>query len=324
MSEILKATTTDVIKAKFGIALMRAELGIQRLHNKRSVLVFNEDHLEDMAEFIGECKKAKAIIEEEHQKEKEPYLKQSQAIDQSRREMIAEINSVMDTVNIEYTKLCRQIEARKKIEADELNRVSSIRNGIKENVLFLSTQIASCKTLKELTQVQTKINFIKGAPQSKAKYQEFYPEIVELLDGLNDQVNQQKERIKEIEALKKKAAKADESEKVEIEQRIEDIHESINETNINIQEEAVGTATSPSVQAATEVFPEIKVKRSVWKWEVTDIAKLQKTMPQLVKTVPNDDAIKAMWDAIKTNPLYANKDEVLWNGIKFTLEKRFA
>ena len=128
METILKETTLskEVVVAKMNVALTKAALGIEMLTNLESNLVYNEDNIESISEFLTKARKAKKVIEDEHKAIKEPYLKISQTIDESKRNMLEHIETVLNKASGNYTKLCQDIERRKQEQIAEQQRKQNI------------------------------------------------------------------------------------------------------------------------------------------------------------------------------------------------------
>lgn len=314
--------TPEVIKSKFDVALKKAQIGIQELINREAKLVYNEDNLEEIAKFIELGKKAKKIVEDQYTVIKAPVLRDYQNIDAGKREVILQISTPLTRAHEKYTALCKSVQERKKKAQGEKTRIDNIKKSIDSDVLVYTQKIAGATTSEDLNKIQQSINLAKGAKQGAARYQEFHPEMISKLEGLNASINEQKIKIKKLETLKAKEVSADENEQEEIKQEIQQVQSSIEESGILLQEIAIQQVTTPSYHAQ-EIFAEVKPKRSVWKWRVVDINIMAKKMPHLVQVVPCDDKIDDLLKSKKTDKSLEGSESHIVNGLEFYLEKTF-
>ena len=67
--------TPEIVKSKMQIVLTKTEQSIQALHDKKKELVFNEDNLEVIKNYLDGCRKINKTVEEERTKMKEPRAK---------------------------------------------------------------------------------------------------------------------------------------------------------------------------------------------------------------------------------------------------------
>lgn len=320
----LQVVTKEIVKGKFNVALTKAQTGIQNLSNEEASLVYNEDNLEKIKSFLEKGKKAVKVVEEEFTLVKKPVLEQTKVIDESKREILSQINTPLLRATTKYNDLCNEIQKRAIAQQQEKERKERISKGIDENMIVLSQKIADCTTSKQLVEIQNFINLQKGAPQNLSKYQEFLPVYRERLEGLNESINAQKEKIKTLEKLSKQhaSAKSDEA-REELAEQINNVKEDIEEGKVVVQNTALNQASAIHIEDAEEVMPVVKAKRSVWKYEVVDINLLAKKMPHLTRVVADDEAIFLLLETKKVDGSLDGKQEVILNGIKFYLQKTF-
>ncbi len=69
------------------------------------------------------------------------------------------------------------------------------------------------------------------------------------------------------------------------------------------------------------ILPTVKARRSVWKWEVSDIKETSKKMPDWTIVKPNEEKIDEYLKAKKAEGI--NGEEFSFAGIRFYLEKTF-
>lgn len=312
-----EVVSQEIVKAKFNIALDRAQVGIQLLHDAESKLVYTEDNLQAIADFISKCKKASKVIADEHKALKEPALRECQSIDESKRAMDFEVNDVLRKAQQHYTKIATDINTRRIEQERENQRVSKIKSGINNNVIHFSEQIANCKSALELTSIEKLINLEKTY---KLKYQEFLPEAIERFNGLNSLIKDQKSKTKEwlkISTAEQKTT--DQEELLELQQKKEEIETAIDENKISVQEQAINHTTKAEIPVAQEVLPDLKPRRTTWEWEVKDIKETQKKMPGWVELLVNDTKVDEYLKAKKQEGIAG--EEFTFAGIRFYLKK---
>jgi hypothetical protein len=323
--EVLTQTTTkEIVIGKMNLALTKATLGIQMLHDLESHLVYNEDNIESISDFLTKARKAKKIIETEHKDIKEPYLKECQTIDESKREMLSLVEGVLNTSTAKYTTLCQEIENRKRLAEQERQRKINIQSGIDSNMISFSGRIAGCTTNEELISIERLINLEKA---NKSKYQEFHEQAVEKYESLTALIKSQKENIKEAIRLEKERLdaekKGDEEKLIALQEQQEKLTEKTDELKITVQESAINSSLNTVVETATEILPEVKVRRSSWDFEVVDIHTVVKKMPSWTKIELVEDKIKEFIKASKDSWNDEGGEERIINGIKFFIRKTY-
>lgn len=317
-----QSLTPEILKSKFNLALTKANNGLQLLHDEEVSLVYNEDNLASIKSFLDKCRAAKKIVETEHQIVKRPALIITQMMDASKREMDLEIESVIKKANDKYVKMCKDIEDRKAKQAAEKARVDSIQKGIDNNMLSFAQKIADCQTLTQLTAVERAINLEKTYVH---KYQEFLPVAVEKFNSLTEKITQQKTNIKAIEKAKadlnKALATGDDEKAISLQEKVEDVQNKIDETKVSVQEEAVNIVTESRVEIAEEIYPDVKARRSTWKFEIVDIKETVKKMPMWVNLELNETKVGEYLKAKKEEGL--STDEFTFAGIRFFKQKSY-
>jgi chromosome segregation ATPase len=308
----------EIVKTKFTAELAKFNFGIQALSDKASKLVFNEDHVEEIKKFIEDLKKASKVLEEAHKKEKAPALKECQDIDKAKNDVLDQLNSLLTTNNKKYQDLAKKIADDAKKIQDEKDRKEKIKTGITNNVLAFSRQIAECVTLEQLTEVQNRVNLERA---NKKKYEEFLDLANESYSKLNEQVNKQKETIRELDKLKAAAKKKlTDYEKLELEEKIEEVKNRVEENKVSVQEEAINSSTSVT-ETYEVIHTGVKAKRTTWEYEIKDIKELFKKMPHLVDLIANDEKITELIKTKKAAGEFAGKEELMFFGIRFYEKK---
>lgn len=312
----------EIVSAKVNVTLTKVQLGFQQLSDLISKLEFNEDNLPQIAEAAAIGRKMKKIIEDEHKAEKEPYLRQGQIIDESRRAMIGEVDNLINPVSEKYTKLCEDIAERTRKQQAEEQRKQLIQEGIASNMINFSTKIANCKTNAELLKVESLINLEKSY---KNKYGEFLETAVEKYNSLTVLIKSQKENIKELEKLEAERLKAEkqgnDEKLLQLQEMQENLNNRIEEKKVEVQETAI-TSSAPTY-TAQQIMPTVKARMSKWTWEVQDIKEVAKKYPAWIKMETEDDLIDAFLSANKEDWNSTGVEAKVINGIKFFIRKTY-
>jgi hypothetical protein len=288
-------------------------------------LVYNEDNLTEIAGFLEKARKAKKIITDEHTKIKEAPLRECQVIDESKRNMIEQVDLLMNTANTKYTALCREIEDKKRKADDEKKRKEAILQGIDSNMISFSSRIANCATNDELLAVERSINLEKSY---KNKYQEFLDTAIEKYNSLTSLLTLQKTRVKELEALeeqKRKATKEQDDKKLlELNEKQFKLESKIEENKIAVQETAINQATETARTTEPEiVLPNVSTRRKTWTWEVSNLSETVKKCPLWTKVETVDKYIDEYMKASKSMWQESGKEEMIVNGIRFFIQKTY-
>ena len=263
--------TPEVIKSKLQICLSGAEKSIQKLNDAEASLVYNEDNLAEIKNFIDGCRSAEKIVDDERVKLKEPFLQGGRNVDAGAKLLSTELAAVKLKANVQYQKLCDEVERKQREAAAERLRVDTIRHQMNEFKTSYAVKISDAKTSQELVSIERLINLETG---NKNRYQEFWEEFRSGCEPIRSLLTAQKETVRKLEELEKQALQAAENgsdEKIlEIMGQKEVLEAKIAEKAINIQEEAINQASQPT-ESATIIIPLIpKGGRQSWKWNLID------------------------------------------------------
>ncbi|HJY21384.1 MAG TPA: hypothetical protein VJ279_00785, partial [Hanamia sp.] len=274
-------TTTETalpaaIVGKFNIALTESKF--QQIQDEADRLVYNEDNLPVIAEFLKKVRAGAAKVKEVHKKEKAEAWKICTDYDKAQKVFLNMWEQIESKPQAEYSRIAREIESRRMAEEREKQRKAQIKEGIETNALRFASDIANCSTLQELTNVERVINLEKTR---KEKYQEFIDDASERFTELNALLATQKIQVKKLEQLREEerlaAANEDDEALIKLQEQKEEVQERIEEAKIIVQETAINQSLEESpVEVAETIFPTIKARRSVWEWEVTDIRETAK------------------------------------------------
>jgi hypothetical protein len=311
------------IKGKFNIAL--TESNFQKLADKASALLLNEDNLSEIKLFLDNVRDVERNIEKTHKAGKEESLRIGKQWDLGKNTFLNTVAAIKEKPQSEYTKICKDIQERQLAAQRDLDRKRSIMDAIEMNAIDFAKRIALCNTTADLLSIERLINLEKSR---KEKYDEFLEEAVSRLAELNQILTSQKALIKDAEEAEKKLAKAKENGD---EQAIIDLQEQtdlakiyIEEKKVEVQEAAVNQSIySPQIIEAEIVFPTIKARRTTWKYEVVNEKDVMKKSPELVVFSIDDIKVKANLKLLKETQQLEGKKELIINGIRYFEESTF-
>jgi chromosome segregation ATPase len=320
MSTLQQNQTPSVIKSKFDLALTQHKF--QTLQTKADTLVFNEDNLQEIADFLKSLKPIEKAINEVHKIGKEDALRIGREWDAAKRDFLAMLTAIEEKPQAEYSRICREIEQKRADAAREKARIEAIKNGIETNALNFASRIANCKTSEELTNLERQINLEKGR---KEKYQEFIDNAVERFNELNAKLAEQKIEVRKLEKLEQERLEAekqkDDEKLLQIAEQKEVLETKIEEQKIVVQETAINQSLQDQFELAEILLPNVKAKRTTIEWEVGNIQETLKKNPDWVVLTPNKDALNEYTKQLKEN---ATGDvDVVVNGIRFFTKKTY-
>lgn len=314
--------TPELVKSKLQIALTKAEQSIQGLNNAEAELVYNEDNLGDIAKFIDNCKAAEKVVEYERVKLKEPYLQAGRAVDDGAKLLSSELATVRQKAHTQYSKLCQEVERKKREAEAEKQRVATIQKAMNDFKMEYAGKIAEAKTLGELLALEKMVNLETG---NSRKYAEFLPEMVEGCKAIRSLLTGQKEKLRQLsyfQKLEQEAAETGNDEAIlEIQDKKEVLEARIQETSINLQETAIAQSVSSQPISVDVILPEIKGVRKYYKWIVVDEKAALKRGWAKEKVVPKDELIDQFLTENKSRVL--DETGFIEGGVRFFIEKKY-
>lgn len=322
----LPAVTIDVAKANIRLSLTKAEKNIQSVIDKERTLVYNEDNIAVIKEFSNDLKEIKNLISDAHKEGKKPYLEGGDAWDAAKNDLLGQILPILTKVDNKHAVLCQAVEKRKsdKVKADKKKK--EVEELISITILNFSGEITACKNSKELTAVESKINLEKTRQQ---KYGDQLPDLIEKCNELNELLKGQKEVVRELEIIKESKWEAETlGDDATLEQLIEkedELLSKIGENKVRVEEKALNsTVKAYSHSNYTEVYPDVKVSRRSWDYEIKDMAALYKKYPHLVSLEINKEALKAfMKEKVATEGKDNEEIVVLSDNFRFYVKKKY-
>jgi small-conductance mechanosensitive channel len=292
------------------------------LADKASTLVYNEDNLKEIADFLKQLRTVAKAIDETHKEGKAEALKIGRDWDTAKNTFKDQVLAIEEKPQREYSRICNEIQDRANKAEQERQRIANIKSGIEANSINFSRQIAECTTSQRLTDIERLINLEKTR---KDKYMEFADEAIEKYTELNVLLTAQKATVKQLEEIKRQEQEAkdkqDEEAMIKLQEQREAAETKIEEAKIVVQETAINQATTSYIPVAEEIIPTVKARRTTWTWEVKDIKETAKRMPDWTTITPIESKIDEFLKAKKAEGI--DGEEFIVAGIRFYVQKTF-
>jgi len=321
----LPVITQEKVMAQMNIALTQQSISVQKIQDEINSIEFNEDNLQKIADMITVINKSDKIIEAKHKELKAPYLDGGKICDLSKNSLLSINEGLREQLLVPYNKMCADIEQRKRVAAQEATRIASIKEGIENNLISFSSQVAQCETNLQLLAVERVINLEKSETRA-SKYMEFHLDAISRYDSvLLPIIKAQKLKIKQKEAIKTEIIEAETANDPirldELNSKQDRIDNEILQNQINVQQDALN---NPSffIPVAEEVLPDIHTVTRI-KFDIVDLNVAIKKCPELLDvTIKHRDAQKIAM-TLKDVGTFKDKSEVVVNGIKFFIDKSY-
>jgi hypothetical protein len=318
--------TQAVATAQINIALTQQSISIQKMQDEADKLIFDEEHLSEVNNFVYKTKKSRKVVEDKHKVMKAPVLEQGRAIDAAKNSILASIDAIESPVEAKRIKLCAEIDRKKEEILKEKTRVEAIEKGIEENLIEFSKKIAECTTNEALLSVERLINLEKSESR-QSKYMEFHENAKKRYDEiLLPRLKAQKIEIKKLEALRKEIKDAeinnDATRLDELMIKQDEIGNQIRQNQVDVQHYAMSSQVSLNSNIAEEILPEISIKHNI-KFEIQDVFVALRKCPELIDVSLKFRETQKVSMALKDAGVFDNKSEVIVNGIKFFMDKKY-
>lgn len=320
--------SVDAAKAKISVALTRLGIVVQSFHTRAAEVERNEEpeSLERASKILADKRAAIKAAEDAHKEGKKPFLEAGKAYDVAKNETIKLIEQSCAELESWYNETMAAIERKKRDAEEKRARDTKIKNGIESNVLEFSTRIAACKTRKELVDVERLINLEKAQSRS-AKYGEWHEfAIARFNEVLLPIIREQKIKVEEFERLEAEIALASSENNP---QRIDELKEKLDEkeneilhNQVKVQEQALNMVV-PVSEYAEEVLPDIKKTGSTVVCEIVDEQVVYKKRRELLSVELKVSDAKKLAATLREEGAFDGKDEIIVDGIKFTIERRY-
>ncbi len=322
MTDVSTPQLPAPIQGKFNIALTNSKF--QQLADEAGTLIYNEDNLPKIKEYLDKTRKVEKAIEDTHKDGKAEALNIGRQWDAGKNSFLAMVANIKAFPQQEYTRICNEVLQRQRDQEAERLRVSNIKQGIESNAILFAKQIAECETTPQLTALESKINLEKTR---KEKYQEFLPDAITRFSELNAILANQKKIVKGLEEnarlqLEAKQKQDDEA-LLKLQQQQEQQQAQMEENKVVVQETAIAQSVNAPVQYAEEVISAPKARRTTWKWEVINEKDVMRKAPELVIFTVDKDKVNGVLKTLKDTEQLEGKTEMVVNGIRYFEEKTF-
>lgn len=319
---MLPTLTEDVAKIQFNIGLTKSSITIQKLSDAEAALVYNEDNIPQIIDYISNAKKAKKVVKTVYDEMTEKPKQDIANALSVKKAFEIEIDEPLTRAEQKLQVIQDAREKRRKEQEQKIQKDKEIRQGISKNLEFYSQQIADCDTYEKLRVVENRVNLEKA---NKNKYGDLYDEAKSAYETLTDAIKNQKGIIKDrLDKQKQLEQSTDDRKSLEIMAEISKLDEKIEENKILVQEKAISVVMSQDVSVAEEILPEMDYKRRLWSWEVVNIKDTAKRRPTWVEQVPVKGLIAEFLKENKDAWNEKDETEVIVDGIKFIRTKKLA
>lgn len=319
----LSPVTPEGAKQRMVIALTKLSISTQKMQNEADSLVFNEDQesLDAIKFFIEKGKKAEKAIEDEHKIGKEPFLLAGRAWDTAKKDLLSVIGEIKNPVITKYTALCNDIDRKKREMEQKEAKKRQILADIEASILTFSQKIADCTSKKELTDVERLINLEKSESRA-TRYGDFHEKAIERFNEvLIPIIRDQKSKIEEREKLQEELKKETDPEKFdELKDKLEQKENEILQNKVEVQQNALNPVVSAPVEP-DYISPSVDIKRTDVVPEIVDINQVFKKQRDLLKIELKVADAKKIGNTLKAAGAFGDKDEIIVDGIKFTIKK---
>jgi hypothetical protein len=276
----------------------------------------NEDITKDGREILK-------MLEEKKELEAADFLQGHRDVMAIYKDLTGPIKEQVDRLLAEKKKVAQEIAAETAKQLAEQNRINAAKKAIIDFGNKVANLISAAKTDDDIVAIEK----MMGSEKTKTTvYQEFIPDLIAHCDTLRPAVKTQKENIRALQKIeddeKLAILSGDVQAQTDLRDKKEHFVQVIHETGIRIHEAAFDQATNIEI-VVPEVADTAPKGRTNWKWRVDDITLLQKKMPQLVKVVPNDEAINLLLATKRQDGSLKDKLEEKYFGITFFNDKSF-
>lgn len=309
-----------IVKATFDLEANKQNY--QRLLSRLTAIVVTPDNVDE--DLTKEGREARKALEEKKESMAKPVVQEHKDILKAYRDLDDPLKEAIDRVLADKKRVSDQINKEKAIQLAEQTRIATAQTAIVNFTNNIANVIRNAKSDDDIVSVEKLIGLEKT---KKNVYHEFLPDLITQLDNLRPQIREQKENIRNLQAISEREKIALDTGDIiaatELREQREFVETKIEHTGIKIHEKAFEQAITIDI-VVPQVVDAAPKGRSNWKWEVTDIKLLQKKMPELVKVVPNDEAIDLVLKTKKADGDFGENDELLWNGIRFFNDRKFS
>lgn len=287
-------------------------------------MVITKDTLQkEYPEFKEADKFVKAITEWRKQQAK-PFNDVDALFLEVSKEIIEPILEATNSLKVQVRSASEANAAEIAQAKREQDKKNLIVKTIGEFINKVTTDITLATTDAQIVSIQKKI----GSEKARTGFYEgFIEELRTKCDALNTVINNQKEKIRELDKLKTQFDNAvngnDDQKASELKEKIEETNAELVENSIRLQEKAFEQSLGiTNIEVGQPDVNVVSGKSNRWRWKVDDVGFLHKKYPQFTKIVTNDEAIEAFMKEQREAGLFKTEElEVKVNGITFFKQK---
>lgn len=309
----------SLIKAAFD--LEAAKRNYQALLQNLAATTVTKDNVNDDLSKEGR-EVLKDLIESKDEQSKEP-LQWHRDIMSVFKELHDPLKEQVDRIAAEKKAVAQQLQKERDQQVAEQTRVNNAKQSIIDFTNKIANLIGAAKTDDDIVLIE---KLIGSEKTKKTVYQEFIPDLIDKCDALRPTIKTQKDNIRELQRIEQEEKEALQSGNIiattELQEKKEQVQAVIAETTIRLHEAAFDQATTIDI-VVPEIAEVIPKGRTNWKWRVDDIKLLQKKMPEMVKLVPDEDAISNWLSIKKKDGSLKDKTQETVNGVTFYNDQSF-
>ena len=288
------------------------------LQNLAAITITRDNVNDDLTK---DCRQILKVLEDEKDLQSEEPLKWHKDIMEAYKSLKNPMDEQVKRIAEEKKVIATQIQKEQQQQQAEQTRITTAKNAIIEFCNKVAVSISNATTDDDIVSIEKLIGLEKT---KKNVYQEFLQELSDKCDALRPQIKIQKENIRQLQQVKEQEQQAldagDVVSAAEIRSKKEYLEQIVSETSTQIHETAYLQASTVEV-VAPEIVDTAPKGRTNWKWRVDDIKLLQKKMPQMVKLIPDEEAINAWLSTKKADGSLKDKDTDTINGVTFFNDK---
>lgn len=283
-----------------------------------SNLSFTKDNLAPDYPALKELDRLLKLLDELRKKIQSPYYLVCTDTNAIFKDIVKPLEEVRDNKKAELKAANELAEIEKRQALAEQQRKENILTAIAQFINQVTMAVSSATSDTEITRIQKLVGSEKN---KKSFYAEYYSELVDKCESLEQPIKDRKEFIREKARLDEEIKNADASQAVELKEQQELLEAQTKESSIRLQETAFEAASTIQTVVGEPMIETVKPKSRRWTWRVDDIQLLQKKMPHLVKLVPNDEAIDTLFRSKKAEGLLIDDEELKIFGLTIYQEK---
>lgn len=308
----------NVITARFNkeLTLIKFQTSLQAFIDWK----VTEDNVPESQKKTKEARGLITSLKNIKAKLKQPALDECDMWEIAFKSVLRPLEEALTAKDKELQDISKKIAEENARKQREKDRVDRIKKEIDDFILDQSHKIANATKPDQLVTIEKTIGSHKG---NASRYEEFLPELVSKCNELTPLIKKQKENIKTLADLEKQrldAIKNEDDRKVlELDDKKEQLQDSIEEKKIQVQETAINFATRPDAVTTPEpVMTAIKPRRRSWNFEIVDEKKA--FLAGMLITELNKEKVKAKFEEIKDT---IEGTETIIDGIKYFYKETY-